>query len=327
MTHNRALQGTQGGGIVQAHTAVTYDLFLRFVNYIDAAPATVDTYAKAVRCFFEHMRKTGTTHPQRETVIDFRDRLKAGGRKATTVQTYITAVRLFFRWTEQEGLYPNIADRVKGARITKGHKKDYLTGEQAGAILDGIERESLQGLRDYAIFSLCVTGGLRTIEVTRANIEDLGAAGNSVALYIQGKGQAEKSDFVKIALPVERAILDYLQARGETDPKAPLFASVSNNSAGARLSTRSVSGIIKRCMQQAGYNSDRLTAHSLRHTAATLNLLAGGTLQETQQLLRHSSINTTTIYAHNLERAANRSEERIAGAIFRPSNHRKGGEL
>ena len=69
-------------------------------------------------------------------------------------------------------------------------------------------------------------------------------------------------------------------------------------------------------MRRAGYDSDRLTAHSLRHTAATLNLLAGGTLQETQQLLRHSSINTTTIYAHNLDRAQSKSEERIANAIF-----------
>lgn len=326
MAENTALQATQRGEIVQAQ-GVTYDLYTRFVSYIDAAPATVTTYTKAVRQFMEYLAENGITHPQREDVIAFRDGLKASGRKATTIQAYITAVRLFFQWTEQEGLYANIADRVKGAKITKGHKKDYLTSGQTAAILYSIDRGSLQGLRDYAIFSLCVTGGLRTIEVTRANIEDMGTAGNSAALYIQGKGQAEKSDFVKLARPVERAILDYLQARGERDPKAPLFASTSNNSTGGRLSTRSVSGIIKRCMQQAGYDSERLTAHSLRHTAATLNLLAGGTLQETQQLLRHSSINTTTIYAHNLERAANKSEERIAGAIFKPAAHRKDGRL
>jgi len=69
-------------------------------------------------------------------------------------------------------------------------------------------------------------------------------------------------------------------------------------------------------MRAAGFNSERLTAHSLRHTAGTLNLLHGGTIQETQQLLRHSNINTTMIYLHNLNRANNHSEARIAAAIF-----------
>ena len=312
---NTSLQITQGGGIVPAQ-GVTYDLYLRFVAYIDAAPATVTTYTKAVRRFMEYIQENGITHPQREDLIAWRDGLQASGHKPTTIQAYITAARLFFQWLEQEGLYPNIADRVKGAKITRGHKKDYLTSDQTRDVLGSIDRGSLQGLRDYAIFSLCVTGGLRTIEVSRANIEDLGTAGNAAALYVQGKGQTEKTDFVKLARPVERAILDYLQARGEKDPKAPLFASTSNNSTGGRLSTRSISAIIKGAMQRAGYDSDRLTAHSLRHTAATLNLLNGGSLQETQQLLRHSSINTTTIYAHNLERAASQSEERIAKAIF-----------
>lgn len=316
MINGTALQLVTDSGIVPA-PSVTYDLYLQFVNYLDAAPATVATYTKAVRRFMEYIAGQGITQPRREDLIEWRNGLKAAGHKPTTIQAYITAVRLFFQWLEQEGLYPNIADRVKGAKISKGHKKDYLTAAQAKAILDGIDRGSLQGLRDYAIFSLCITGGLRTIEVSRANIEDLGTVGGCAALYVQGKGQEERAAvFVKLAAPVERAIREYLRARGAVTGEDPLFVSTSNNSTGSRLSTRSISGIIKGAMQRAGYDSERLTAHSLRHTAATLNLLGGGTLQETQQLLRHSSINTTMIYAHNLERAQSMSEERIAGAIF-----------
>ena len=82
------------------------------------------------------------------------------------------------------------------------------------------------------------------------------------------------------------------------------------------MTTRSISRIVKDHMIAAGYNSDRLTAHSLRHTCATLNLLNGGTPQETRQLLRHTSLNTTMIYSHALERANNQSEARVAAAIF-----------
>jgi integrase/recombinase XerC len=82
------------------------------------------------------------------------------------------------------------------------------------------------------------------------------------------------------------------------------------------MTTRSISRTVKQRLQQIGLDSDRLTAHSLRHTAATLNLLNGASIEETQQLLGHSNINTTLIYAHALERASNNSESRIAGAIF-----------
>jgi len=161
-----------------------------------------------------------------------------------------------------------------------------------------------------------VTGGLRTIEVERANIEDMKPGRTGAVLYIQGKGWDSKDQYISLAAPVEAAIRAYLLTRAGAQGKDPLFASTSNNSAGGRMTTRSISGIVKDRMRAAGIDSDRLTAHSLRHTAGTLNLLNGGTLQETQQLLRHSNINTTMIYLHNLERAANRSEQRIAAAIF-----------
>lgn len=290
------------------------DLEARFIAYLDAKPRTIDTYRKALKQFFTYLADNGITRPDRSTIIAYRDSLLAD-KKPTTVQTYMVTVRLFFRWAAQEGLYPNVADKVKGAKLDKAHKKDALTANQARTILQAIDRDTLAGKRDYAILSLMIGGGLRTVEVARANLEDLGTAGGSAALYIQGKGRDEKTDYVKLPQPVEEAIRDYLKARGKVDSKEALFASTSNNNAGG-MTTRAISGIVKARMQAAGYDSDRLTAHSLRHTAGTLNLLHGGTIQETQQLLRHSNINTTMIYLHNLNRANNHSEERIAAALF-----------
>ena len=95
------------------------------------------------------------------------------------------------------------------------------------------------------MLSLMITGGLRTIEVSRADIQDIRTVGDDAALFVQGKGREEKEDYVKIQPPVEDAIRDYLRARGVADMKDPLFASTSNDSQGGRLSTRSVSGIVK----------------------------------------------------------------------------------
>lgn len=293
-----------------------FNTFDRFINYLDASPKTVETYKKALRQFFNYLGLHGIRQPQREDVIAFRDDLKASGLKPTTVQNYITATRIFFKWTEQEALYPNIAEHVKGAKLDKNHKKDYLTSRQAKEVLANIKTDTEEGLRNYAILSLMITGGLRTIEVSRADVGDLRTLGENTVLFVQGKGREEKTEYIKISAPVEKAIRTYLKARGNVEEGQPLFTSTSNNSRGKRISTRTVSGIVKTALKNAGYDSARLTAHSLRHTAITLALLAGREITEVQQFARHANLNTTMIYNHALDQAKNGCSDAISNAIF-----------
>ncbi|HPS61361.1 MAG TPA: tyrosine-type recombinase/integrase [Candidatus Cloacimonas sp.] len=306
---------TAAANQLQAQQGITADLFNRFINYIDGSPKTVETYRRALKQFITWLQAAGITQPARSDILAYREQLKATHKPSTT-QAYITAVRLFFAWLEQEGLYNNIADHIKGAKLDREHKKDALTTAQIKDILNSIDTKDTQGRRDYAILALAVTGGLRTIELQRANIGDIRAAGDNTVLYIQGKGREEKTEYIKLPAPVEKAIRAYLKARGKAPATDPLFTSASDRNNGGRLTTKSISRLIKSRFIAAGYNSEMLTAHSLRHTAGTLNLLNGGSLEETQQLLRHSNINTTMIYLHHIDRAKNQSEERIAGAIF-----------
>lgn len=300
---------------LKAKEVMTQELFNSFIGYIDGSPKTIQTYTRALKQFFTWINEEGITQPTRTDILHYRDHLKETC-KPNTVQNYIIAVRQFFKWAAQEGIYSNVAENVKGAKIERSHKKDALTTTQIKDILDTIDTQDIRGIRDYAMLLLMVTGGLRTIEVQRANIEDLRTLGDETVLYIQGKGREEKADYVKLAPRIEKAIRSYLKARGNQDPGAALFTSHSDRNNNGRLTTKSISRIVKERFIQAGYDSDRLTAHSLRHSAATLNLLNGGTLEETQQLLRHSNINTTMIYVHHLKRANNKSESRISEAIF-----------
>lgn len=305
-----------GHGELAEQQGFSADMFDRWTAFIDGSQKTIDTYTRAVRQFAFFLQANGIRQPQRQDVMAFRDCI-AKDHKPTTVQSYLMAVKQFFKWTAQEGLYPNIADHVKSAKLDRGFKKDYLTSRQVGKMLNCIDTDTLKGKRDYAILSLMVTTGLRTIEVVRADVGDLRTVADFTALYVQGKGHLEKTDYVKVVAEAEEAIRDYLQARGKAAAEEPLFESIANRNTGGRMTTRSVSRIAKNGMVNAGLNSDRLTAHSLRHTTATLNLLNGGTPEETMQLLRHSNLNTTLIYSHALERAKNNSEERVAKAIFR----------
>lgn len=298
-----------------AGRAVDAELMGKFIAYLDAAPKTVETYTRAIRQFSNWLSVSGISRPGRADIIAYKDDLKAAGKKPTTIQNYLAAVKIFFRWTAQEGLYPNVADRVKGAKLDKDHKKDYLTENQVFMLLEQVEHDTEQGARDLAMLLLMVTGGLRTIEVARANVEDLRALGGGTVLYIQGKGREEKADYVKVNANTEKAVRAYLKKRGRTQGGEPLFASTSNNNRGERLTTRSISGIVKKHLLEAGYDSSRLTAHSLRHTAVTLALLEGKNLAEVQQFARHAKLDTTQIYNHALEKSRNSCGDAIERAI------------
>lgn len=287
----------------------------QFVKFLDVSPQSVKTYKASIRKFTLYLAENNITAPTRADILHYKEMLYAS-HKPTSIALHITAIRLFFQWTKQQGLYPDIAEHIKGAKLDTEHKKDYLSEKQAKHLLKTIDRTTQTGKRDYAIISVMLTAGLRCYEISGVNIEDLRQIGDQQIILLKGKGKQEKAKYQKIADPVQAAILDYLNARGETDGKAPLFASDSNNNKGGKMQPAAISRLVKQHLRAAGFNSDRLTAHSLRHTCATINLRNGGGLDETQQLMRHTSINTTMIYNHAINREKNNSENRIAAAIF-----------
>lgn len=292
------------------------NLFKQFIIFIDATPNTVRTYRGSLKQWFLYLRQNQIIQPTAETVRQYRDHLQDAGKKATTIKNYIIAVKRFFAWTEETGLYPNVAKHIKSGHISKNFKKDYLTGSQARQILNGIDRSTVKGKRDYAMLVTMLTMGLRTIEVTRANIEDIRTKGNTTVLFVQGKGHEEKDDLIRMPQHVESAIRDYLSVRKANDLSEPLFVSTSNHNSNGRMTTRSIRRIVKTAFIAAGFDSPRLTAHSTRHTAATLSLLNGATLQQTQELLRHRNIGTTEIYAHNIDATTNPAANDVEAAIF-----------
>lgn len=291
-------------------------IYTRWLRYVDASESTNTTYIRILKQFYLFLLKNRITLPTKEDILNFKLELMRRTKPAT-VSLYLTIIKNFFYWLEKESIYKNIACEIKNIKIDKTHKKDVLTALQVYEILKNMDNKTVIHRRNYAIFLLLVTTGLRTIEVTRTNVEDIRIIGDNTVLFIQGKGNLDKTEYVKITPEVYKAIRDYLillPGKSKTDA---LFTSYSNNSKGNRLSTRTLRTIIKELLKQNGFTSCRLSAHSLRHTTATINLLNGGTLEETQQLLRHKNIVTTMIYNHSLQRINNNSEYRVANAIFK----------
>lgn len=300
--------------IVQQHT--NFNTMLdRFIQYVDISHVSMRAYISGVRQFMKYISENGINTPTRETVIQYKKHL-AETKSASTIALYLSALRRFFAWCASENLYTDITSGIKSPRIDAGHKKDAFSAQQLKNILSGISRENLSGKRDYAILCLTAATGLRTCEVIRADVGDIRNVSGEVCLFIQGKGRSSKSEFVKLSGHVMQAIQAYLDARGEVSQDAPLFASLSRRNFGGRMSTRSISRICKNSMIQAGYNTSRYTAHSLRHSAITLALIAGISIQEVSQFARHSNISVTLVYAHDVQRLKSQCENAISNAIF-----------
>ena len=287
-----------------------------FIVFIDVSPLTVKAYRLGISQLLGYLDKEGIKQPKRENIIDFKKYLIDSGKKPSTVALYISAIRRFFAWCESENLYPDITRGIKSPRQERTHKRDAFSAGELQAIISGITHNTLEEKRNFAMFTLITACGLRTCEVVRANISDIHRIAGVLVLDIWGKARSDKDSFVKITPMVEKAITEYLSARGNVQPSEPLFTSCSRRNFGQRLTTGTVSGVCKSAMRKAGYNSSRLTAHSLRHSAITIALMGGMSLQDTQSFARHQNLSTTLIYAHDVNRLKSMCEATISTAIF-----------
>lgn len=286
------------------------ELIRAFLDSQDIRPVSKEVYRKGLERFLSWLAGKGIAQPDRQAVLNFKTYLQEAGLTANTTNSYLIGVRRFFAYLEGIKAYPDVAKTIKGMKAPKGHLREAPTLAQAPEILSGIDTETITGKRDFAMINLMLRTGLRTIEVVRANVEDIRQV-DEVLLYVQGKGQDSKDEFVLLTPKAFQPILGYLKARGQGKPEDPLFASCSDRNSGGRLTTRTVRGVSKFYLRKIGLNKKQLSAHSFRHFFATQSLRAGAPLLQVQESMRHASIETTQHYLHNLDRIENAAEKSI----------------
>ena len=296
----------------------------------DRADITQAGYNVTVKAFLDWLRAEGISRPDRDTIISYRQGLltphtsRKTGKEITftadTAARYFRGCKMFFGFLEAQRLYSNVTANVRSPKtnITE-FKRDFLEREDVLKVLNSIDTRSEVGKRDYCLILACVSCGFRIIELQRANIGDLETHAGEHRLFIQGKGHLEKDAYKKIEKELWEALEAYLNARGTHAKEAPLIAAAGSNAkpGGGRLTEPSISRIIKGVLKRAGYDSRRITAHSLRHTSVTLDRKAGASLEEASKHARHSNVVITGRYDHAMEKADAKDERRIMDYLFK----------
>ncbi|MDD4028531.1 MAG: tyrosine-type recombinase/integrase [Caldisericia bacterium] len=314
--NQRSIEIMEPQMIGRTTTPIRQDYFIlkkEFLASIDLKKSSIDVYSRQLESFIQWISERNVVEPSRDDLLQYKDFLYKKDLSALTISSYIVVVRKFFAWLESNKIYPNIARDIKGMKRNRGFRKDTLSMDQIRTVLTTINVSNTKGKRDFAIINLLIRTGLRTIEITRANLSDIRQKGGCSILWIQGKGRDTKDEFVVLTEDTLKPIQTYLDSRPSNSKRerSPLFMSHSSRNSGQRLTTRSISRIVKNHLIGAGIDNARITAHSLRHTAITLALQAGASIQEAQALGRHANINTTMIYAHNINRIENAPELKI----------------
>ena len=298
---NRALVKVQGKAVRVGNTNNWRGLVATFIASQDVRESSRSLYTRTLSQYFVWMEQSGKSLNllTRGDVLEYKDHLQERSLSSLTIGSYITAVRKFYEWAEAEKLYPNVARGIKTPRRKQAFKKQHLTDDKSKELLEHFQNLSL---RDYAIVNLILRTGLRTIEVVRANIEDITFKGERRILRVWGKGHTEKDDFVVLSDKTYLPVKNYLAAaRKGAKAGEPLFTSTSNHNAGGRLTTRTISSICKEGLKAIGLDGKEFTAHSLRHTTAVAILKHGGQITDVQSVLRHTSPVTSQIYTESVK--------------------------
>jgi site-specific recombinase XerD len=205
------------------------------------------------------------------------------------------SLRAFLRHLHHNGLNPiPLAGCVPSIRQWKfANLPTYLSAEQVQKVLDGCDRTSALGRRDYAIVMMLAKLGLRANEVATLTLDDIDWRSGEMLVRAKGRQRA------RMPMPpdVGAAVVAYLRGARPNSSCRRLFLRTRAPRVGF-TSSIAITKIAKTALERAGIRGfAHQGAHLFRHSLATELLRSGATLSEIGQLLRHRSHDATRIYA------------------------------
>jgi site-specific recombinase XerD len=233
-----------------------------------------------------------------KTVV-LRYRLELEGRHLapSTINLRLAAVRrLAYEAADTGLLSPDLAAgirRVKGAKKVGVRLGNWLTAEQARALLGAPAIESVRGKRDHAMLAILVGCGLRRSEIVHLTVEHFQRREDHWAIVdLIGKGGHIRT--VPVPVWVKSSIDAWTSVAQIGTGK--LFRCVSKTGSvwGSNVTEKVVWSVVKQSASTVGI--DKLAPHDLRRTCARLCHSAGGELEQIQFLLGHVSVQTTERY-------------------------------
>lgn len=277
--------------------------FVRQVNHFlgakkseGMAKSSIYSYRRHLYVFYDHLNK-----PAAEvTTNDIRDFItylsEVRGNKVSTIQSALSILRSFFGWMHNEELIPkNPTTRIKSFHINKKDSRHPLTNDQLEML-----RDACQTYREKALVEFLYSSGCRVSEAEQIDVDRIDFEMKSVSVI--GKGSKRRTVYFSV-----RARLMIRKYLAERKGGTALFC--ATRAPYDRLGKRSIQKLLLQLGKRAGI-SKRVHPHVLRHTLAPDLLSQGMDITIIQQILGHSSVGTTEIYAEISQENVKREYEK-----------------
>lgn len=296
------------------------DAFIDYERHNKAlSENTCRAYASDIRSALEQLTAGGSSALDSITVDDLRMWMAQESKivaRSSLARKTIT-LRNFFAWCERRGIIPS--DPAQTLMIPKIPKTlpAVLNETQAAALMNTAdtamsehedaasggasgdaegesksEHDIAMDLRDCAMLELLYATGIRVQELVTLDIRDI--SGSTHTIKVLGKGNKQR--VVPYGIPAQHALDAWLERGRPILANAKSAQAVFLGSRGARIDQRVVRAVVHDEARKAGVPD--ISPHALRHSAATHMLDGGADLREVQEMLGHSSLQTTQRYTH-----------------------------
>jgi len=271
--------------------------FLEYRNQTGyTRPSTSRSDAVDLKLYINFMRDNNHDSITGPSLIDFQQHLsKVRHNAPASVNRKIFTLRAFQNFLELNGV--QYAEKLPFKKVLKiraprPYRANFLSQGEIDKLFGAINKNTVLGLRDYAICALMYLLGLRVGEVHRLGLSHIDWYENKVT--VTGKCEVQRT----LALTPElKTILENYLAVRKNIYQAESSNAVFVSKKGGRLAIRTIEDNFKKLAEAAGINkSFNVTPHTLRHTCATMLNEKGVKILTIQNILGHSNPNTTINY-------------------------------
>ncbi len=287
-----------------------YELYLK--NERQLSQYTIRNYTEDMVAFLKFASEIGCHNLydiDRPHIEKFIFELNNSGTAKSSIARKLSAIRNFWNFLAEKKIVNNremptrIPSPKKGRTLPRfltqreieflieGPAKEYESLNADSTIGHTIKKSRLH--RDTAILEICYGAGLRVSELAQLDLENINLQRSIVRVI--GKGGKERESFFGEAC--KTALTTYIDLSRQFLIKNQMETALFVNNRGTRLSVRGFELVVKKWASLAGIEG-KIHPHTLRHSFATHLLDGGADLRTVQELLGHSSVETTEIYTH-----------------------------
>ncbi len=256
---------------------------------------TLSSYRRDLEKLSHFLKDRGVSDVSEITsdlVAEYVKYLESNNFAAATVSRNIASIKAFEHFLKQEGIdCPNFADALKAPKIEK-KLPEIMTMDEVVRLLEQPSGNSPKEVRDKAMLELLYATGIRVTELITLKTSDVNLPMNFIVCK-----DSNKERVIPFGNAAKMALQRYLGGVREDMLEDKTSDILFANCSGAPMSRQGFWKLIKYYAKKADIKAD-ITPHTLRHSFAAHLVENGADLRSVQEMLGHSDISTTQIYAN-----------------------------